>query len=78
MAGAPLAVSTTAIVWLTIGLVSIVAVLAMVVALVRHGILIGRAVRRMNDEFAPLLAEIRTRGPSGSPGARGVGGPRRR
>ncbi len=78
MAGALLAVSTTAIVWLTIGLVSIVAVLAMVVALVRHGILIGRAVRRVNDEFAPLLAEIQTRGPSGAPGARGVRGPRQR
>lgn len=77
MAGALLAVSTTAVVWLTIGLVSVVAVLAMLVALVRQGILIGRAVRRLNDEFAPLLAEIQTRGPSGGPGVRGRSGPPR-
>jgi hypothetical protein len=78
MAGALLAVSTTAVVWLTIGLVTVVAVAAMLVALVRQGILIGRAVRRMNDESAPLLAEIQTRSPSAAPGARGRGGPPRR
>ncbi|HEU4355030.1 MAG TPA: hypothetical protein VFT27_05525 [Actinomycetota bacterium] len=71
MAGPLLAVSTVAVVWLTVGLVATVAVLAMLVALVRHGLLIGRSVRRMNDEFAPLLAEIQVRGPSG---ARGAGG----
>jgi hypothetical protein len=76
MAGALFAVSTVAVVWLVVGLVTTVAVLAMLVALVRQGLLIGRAVRRMNDEFAPLLADIQTRGPSAH-GARGGSRPRR-
>lgn len=71
MAGPLLAVSTVAVVWLTVGLVATLSVLAMLVALVRHGLLIGRSVRRMSDEFAPLLAEIQTRGPSGARDPRG-------
>lgn len=64
MAISLLAVSTTAVVWLAIGLVTVVAVLAMLVALVRQGMLIGRAVRRLNDDVAPIMAEIQTRGPA--------------
>ncbi|HET9723460.1 MAG TPA: hypothetical protein VFR44_06415 [Actinomycetota bacterium] len=71
MTGPLLAVSTTAVVWLTVGLVTMMAVLAMLVALVRQGLLIGRSVRRMSDEFAPVLAEIQARGPSGPRDARG-------
>jgi hypothetical protein len=53
-----LGASTTAVVWLTIGLVTLLAVVAMLVALVRHGLLIGRAVRRMSDEVTPITSEI--------------------
>lgn len=53
-----LGASTTAVVWLAIGLVTLLAVVAMLVALVRHGMLVGRAVRRMNDEVTPITSEI--------------------
>jgi hypothetical protein len=53
-----LGASTTAVVWLAMGLVTLLAVVAMVVALVRHGMLVGRAVRRMNDEVTPITSEI--------------------
>jgi Na+-translocating ferredoxin:NAD+ oxidoreductase RNF subunit RnfB len=53
-----LGASTTAVVWLAIGLVTLLAVAAMMVALVRHGLLVGRAARRMNDEVTPITSEI--------------------
>lgn len=53
-----LGASTTAVVWLAIGLVTLLAVAAMLVALVRHGLLVGRAARRMNDEVTPITSEI--------------------
>lgn len=53
-----LGASTTAVVWLAIGLVTLLAVVGMLVALVRHGLLIGRAVRRMSDEVTPITSEI--------------------
>lgn len=53
-----LGASTTAVVWLAIGLVTLLAVAAMLVALVRHGLLVGRAARRMNDEVSPITSEI--------------------
>jgi hypothetical protein len=53
-----LAASAVAVVWLTVGLVSIVAVAAMVIGLVRHGILIGRTVSRFQDEMGPITEEI--------------------
>ena len=55
-----LATSTTAVVWLTIGLVTALAVIAMLVALVRHVLLIGRAAGRLNGEVAPITGEIRS------------------
>ena len=53
-----LGASTTAVVWLAIGLVTLLAVAAMLVALVRHGLLVGRAAQRMNDEVSPITSEI--------------------
>ena len=58
MASAILAASTTAVVWLTVGLVTTVAMIAMLVALIRHVLLIGRAAGRLQDEIAPIMAEI--------------------
>jgi len=58
MASALLAASTTAVVWLTVGLVTTVAMIAMLVALIRHVLLIGRAAGRLQDEIAPLRADI--------------------
>lgn len=53
-----LGASGVAIVWLTVGLVTVVAITAMLIALVRHGILIGRTVSRFREEIAPITEEI--------------------
>ena len=59
-----LAASTTAVVWLTVGLVTTVAMIAMLVALVRHVLLIGRAAGRLNDEVGPIMQEIQSKAPA--------------
>ena len=78
--------SSVAVVWLVIGLVSTAAVLAVVIALVRHVLLLFRALGRFQREVGPVAAEIgaagdraasrarRTAGerPSGRPGGRAV------
>lgn len=50
--------TTTALVWLVVGLVSTVAILAMLIALIRHVIVLGRAARRFGAEITPLAQEI--------------------
>ena len=50
--------TTTALVWLVVGLVSLVAVSAVLIALVRHLFVLGRAAGRFRDEVGPLAQEI--------------------
>jgi hypothetical protein len=50
--------SSVAIVWLVIGLVSTAAVIAVLIALVRHGLVLMRALTRFQTEVSPLAAEI--------------------
>ncbi len=50
--------TTTALVWIVVGLLSLVAVLAVLIALIRHLFVVGRAVRRFQDEVGPLTGEI--------------------
>ena len=50
--------TTTALVWLVVGLLSLVAVLAMLISLVRHVFVLGRAAGRFQDEVGPLTREI--------------------
>ena len=50
--------TTTALVWLVVGLVSLVAVLAVLIALIRHLFVLGRAAGRFQDEVGPLTREI--------------------
>ncbi|HZD16883.1 MAG TPA: hypothetical protein VE669_01955 [Actinomycetota bacterium] len=54
--------STPAVVWLVVGLVTTVAVSAMLIALVRHILVLGRALRRFQDEVAPLARDIGAEG----------------
>ncbi len=68
------AASTTAVVWLAIGLVTTVAIVAMLVALVRHAMLVGRAVGRFQDELTPFLDDMSREGASASRLARDLGG----
>jgi len=51
-------VTTTALVWFVIGLLSVAAVLALLIALIRHLIVLGRATRRFQQEVTPLAEEI--------------------
>jgi hypothetical protein len=50
--------TTTALVWLVIGLVTLAAVLAVLIALIRHLFVLGRTVSRFQGEIAPLTQEI--------------------
>jgi hypothetical protein len=50
--------TTTALVWFVIGLVTIVAVLALLIPLIRHLMVLGRAVRRFQEEVTPIAEDI--------------------
>ena len=50
--------TTTALVWFVIGLVSIAAVTALLIALIRHLMVFGRAVRRFQEEVTPIAEDI--------------------
>ena len=50
--------TTTALVWFVIGLLTIVAVLALLIPLVRHLMLLGRAARRFQEEVTPIAEDI--------------------
>ena len=50
--------TTTALFWLVVGLLSLVAVLAVLIALIRHLFVVGRAAGRFQDEVGPLTQEI--------------------
>lgn len=50
--------SGPAIVWLIVGLISTVAVSAMLIALVRHVIVLARALGRFQQEVSPIAQDI--------------------
>ena len=50
--------TTTALVWFVVGLLSIAAVAALLIALIRHLIVLGRATKRFQEEVTPLAEEI--------------------
>jgi hypothetical protein len=51
-------VTTTALVWFVIGLLTIVAVLALLISLIRHLMVLGRAARRFQEEVTPIAEDI--------------------
>jgi hypothetical protein len=51
-------VSTWLLVWLVVGLVTTAALAACAIWLVRHVMLLGRTVGRVQEELAPLAEEI--------------------
>lgn len=58
------AVNVVALVWLAIGLVTLAAVAAVLVALVRHVLIVGRAARQLARELGGVSEEISSlRGP---------------
>ncbi len=78
--------SSVAIVWLVVGLLSTAAVAAVLIALVRHVFVLTRALGRFQREVGPLAAELAAEGdrasaragrvaaerPFGRPGGRAV------
>ena len=50
--------TTTALVWFVIGLMTIVAVLALLIPLIRHLMMLGRTVRRFQEEVTPIAEDI--------------------
>jgi hypothetical protein len=70
-------VTTTAIVWLVIGLLTIVAVSALLIALIRHLIVLGRAAKRFQEEVTPIAEDISALSDRASDRSRGMSGGRR-
>jgi hypothetical protein len=64
--------TTTALVWLVVGFVSLVAVLAVLIALIRHVLVLGRAAGRFQDEVGPLTQEIGELADAASGRGRGI------
>jgi hypothetical protein len=50
--------TTPAIVWMVVGLVTTAAVIVVLVALVRQLLLLGRTLSRFQEEVSPLAEEI--------------------
>jgi len=50
--------SSPALVWLVIGLLTLMVTLAMLIALVRHIMVLGRAAGRFGEEVGPIAREI--------------------
>jgi hypothetical protein len=49
-------------VWIAIGLATTVAVLALLIALLRHVLVLGRSLRRFQEEVQPVAEEISAQG----------------
>lgn len=64
---------TWLIAWFVIGIVSTIAVLACLMALIRHLMVLGRTARRMQEELAPVVREIAEDGQRASARASGLG-----
>jgi hypothetical protein len=71
-------VSTWLVVWLLVAIVSTAAVLACLVALVRHVLILGRSAREMQEAVKPLADEISSEGQRASTRAASLEVPRRR
>ncbi len=54
--------SAPAIVWLTVTVVTLAAIVALLAGLVRHVTLLGRTLKRFQEEVTPLAEEIVSEG----------------
>jgi hypothetical protein len=69
-------VSGPAIVWLIVGLLTTIAVSALLIALVRHVIVLARALGRFQQEVSPIARDIASAGERASLRAQRVGAER--
>ena len=68
--------STWLVVWLVIAILSTIAVMAFLIALIRHLLVLGRTARRMQDELSPVVQEISAQGMRASDRASRLGASR--
>ena len=54
------------VVWLVIGLVSVVAILVCLVGLVRHALILGRSAQAFQRELQPIVDELAREGAKAS------------
>lgn len=54
--------SAPAIVWLTVTVVTLAAIVALLAGLARHVMLLGRTLKRFQEEVTPLAEEIVSEG----------------
>jgi hypothetical protein len=55
-------VSSVFVIWLTVTLVTTLAITAVLIGLVRHVLGLGRTLRRFRDEVTPIAGEISAEG----------------
>jgi FlaG/FlaF family flagellin (archaellin) len=64
-------VTTPAAVWIIVGVVSTLAIVVVLVGLVRHVLLLGRTLRRFQEEVQPIAEDIAAEGERASSRAGG-------
>ena len=64
--------TTPAAVWIIVGVVSTLAIALVLVGLVRHVLLLGRTLRRFQEEVQPIAEDIAAEGGRASPRAAGL------
>lgn len=69
--GVPVAVAPVAVVWFAVAVVTLGALAAVLLALVRHALVVARAARRLADELGEVQAAVAS-------GWERASGPRRR
>jgi hypothetical protein len=65
-------VTTPAAVWIIVGVVSTLAIALVLVGLVRHVLLLGRTLRRFQEEVQPIAEDIAAEGERASSRAAGL------
>ena len=70
--------TTPAAVWIIVGLVSTLAIAVVLVGLVRHVFLLGRTLRRFQEEVQPIAEDIAAEGERASSRASGLSSPKPR
>ena len=70
--------SSTAIVWMIVGLLTLSATIVILIALIRHLMVLGRALGRFGDEVGPVTREISEQADRASSRAQRIPGGRRR
>lgn len=68
--------TTPAAVWIIVGLVSTLAIAVVLVGLVRHVFLLGRTLRRFQEEVQPIAQDIAAEGERASSRAAGLSSPK--